>query len=86
MDDTIVSAIEAALSDVVERPVAGIRSDMKLDRDFDLDSFMFVQFLLSLEDKVQGLRFDPTALGQTDFNSVGSLASYISAQVCAEAQ
>ncbi|SCW88865.1 acyl carrier protein [Rhizobium mongolense subsp. loessense] len=86
MNNTIVSAIEAALSEVIERPLSGITADMKLDRDFDLDSFMFVQFLLSLEDKVPNLRFDPTALGQTDFNSVGSLAAYISAQVYAEAE
>lgn len=86
MDNIIISAIEAALSEVVEQSVTGITSDMKLDQDFDLDSFMFVQFLLSLEDKVKGLRFDPSALGQADFNSVGNLATYISAQVFAGAQ
>lgn len=80
MKDTIFKAIENALSEVTERPVAGLTEDMELDRDFDLDSFMFVQFLMSLEDRVENLRFDPLVLSETDFNSVGNLATYISSQ------
>ncbi|WP_028003881.1 acyl carrier protein [Sinorhizobium meliloti] len=86
MSDTVFSAITVALSEVTERPVSVLTGEMKLDRDFDLDSFMFVQFLLSLEDKIDNLRFDPMAIGQADFNSVGNLVEYISAQVQVGAQ
>lgn len=80
MKDTIFKAIENALTEVTERPVLRLTADMELDREFDLDSFMFVQFLMSLEDKVDNLRFDPLVLGENDFNSVGNLATYISSQ------
>ncbi|MER9408711.1 MULTISPECIES: phosphopantetheine-binding protein [unclassified Mesorhizobium] len=83
--NVILTAIRNALSEVTERPVAALSLDMKLDRDFDLDSFMFVQFLLSLEDKVENLRFDPLALGEADFNVIGNLATYISSQALAKA-
>ncbi|PLP59159.1 hypothetical protein CYK37_11820 [Mesorhizobium loti] len=85
MTNAILTAIKNALSEVTERPVAEVTADMKLDRDFDLDSFMFIQFLLSLEDKVENLRFDPLALGEADFNLIGNLATYISSQALAKA-
>ncbi|QDG94773.1 acyl carrier protein (plasmid) [Rhizobium sp. NIBRBAC000502774] len=80
MKNIVVAAVEAALSEVMDRPVSDLSDEMKLDRDFDLDSFMFVQFLLSLEDKVGNLRFDPMSFGQVDLNSVGTLVEYILAQ------
>ncbi|WP_320203660.1 acyl carrier protein [Agrobacterium rosae] len=86
MSDFVYSAITVALSEVTERHVPPVTGEMRLDRDFDLDSFMFVQFLLSLEDKIGDLRFDPMSIGQADFNSVGNLVEYISAQVYDGAQ
>lgn len=80
MKNIVVAAVEAALSEVMDRPVSDLSDEMKLDRDFDLDSFMFVQFLLSLEDKIGNLRFDPMSFGQVDLNSVGTLVEYILAQ------
>lgn len=80
MKNIVFAAVEAALSEVMDRPVSDLSDEMKLDRDFDLDSFMFVQFLLSLEDKVGNLRFDPMSFGQVDLNSVGTLVEYILAQ------
>ena len=51
-------AIREALSEVLEYQVTDLTPDMEIDREFDLDSVMFVQFLLSVEDRVPGLRFD----------------------------
>ncbi|QBF29659.1 acyl carrier protein [Thalassococcus sp. S3] len=83
MDPKIADAIAAALSEVTERPVSNVTADMRFDRDFDLDSYMFVQFLLGLEDKVPGLRFDPESIGQAGFNTMGSLADHIAGRVSA---
>jgi acyl carrier protein len=68
-----LDAVRGALSEVIERPVLEINGDMLLDRDFDLDSVMFVHFLLSLEDRIPGLRFDPDALSEVAFNQVSRL-------------
>lgn len=84
MTKQIVQLIEAALTEVVERPVTGLTPETVLDRDLDLDSYMFVQFLLALEDKIPGLRFDPEAIGQHEFNRVASLCDYVAAQISAE--
>lgn len=81
MDSKIATAIAETLSEVIERPVAQVTSEMRFDQDFDLDSYMFVQFLLGLEDRVAGLRFDPESIGHTEFNLIGGLADYIAKQV-----
>lgn len=66
-----------ALSEILERPVGELTPEMQIDRAFDLDSVMFVQFLLAVEDRVPGLRFDPEALAEASFNNVGALLSYL---------
>ena len=77
MTQHIYAAIAEALSELTERPVHEVTGDMRFDRDFDLDSYMFVQFLLSLEDRIAGLHFDPEAIGQAGFNKMESLVAYI---------
>ncbi|MBT9245961.1 acyl carrier protein (plasmid) [Gemmobacter fulvus] len=77
MTTPFITAIETALTEVVGRPVTGLVPETRFDRDLDLDSYMFVQFLLALEDQVPGLRFDPEAIGQHEFNLVSSLCDYI---------
>ena len=66
-----------ALSEVIERPVTDLKDTTLLDRDFDLDSVMFVHFLLSLEDRIPGLQFNPAALAETAFNQVSMLLDYL---------
>jgi acyl carrier protein len=39
-----------------------------------------MQFLLTLEDRIPGLLFNPDQLAQEDFNQVGSLLKYIADQ------
>jgi 3-oxoacyl-[acyl-carrier-protein] synthase III len=72
-----LSALKDALSEVLERPVTQLTPDMQIDRDFDLDSVMFVQFLLSVEDRIPGLRFDPEVLAEAAFNKVSSLLDFL---------
>jgi acyl carrier protein len=80
MNTSIARKIEETLSEVTERPVSGLAPQTRFDRDLDLDSYLFVQFLLALEDKISGLRFDPDAIGQHEFNIMTSLVSYIERQ------
>ncbi|MBT9386229.1 acyl carrier protein [Pseudooceanicola sp. CBS1P-1] len=79
MNETISAAIRDALSEVTERPAAALTAETRFDRDYDLDSYMFVQFLLTLEDKLPGLRFAPEDIGQADFNTAGTLATHVEA-------
>ncbi|MEP4199150.1 MAG: acyl carrier protein [Aliishimia sp.] len=69
--------VREALSEVIERPVDEIGDDMLLDRDFDLDSVMFVHFLLSLEDRIPGLQFNPEDLAEAAFNQVSLLFAFL---------
>jgi acyl carrier protein len=72
-----LTTLKDALSEVLERPVADLTPDMQIDRAFDLDSVMFVQFLLAVEDRVPGLRFDPEVLAEASFNNVASLLTFL---------
>ena len=73
----ILQSIEDALSEVLDERVANLSMATDLQRDLDLDSIRFVQFLLTLEDKVPGLMFNPDTLTQSSFNRVESLIGYI---------
>jgi acyl carrier protein len=69
--------IEDALSEVLEERVTNLSPATDLQLDLDLDSIRFVQFLLTLEDKVPGLLFNPDTLNQSSFNRVETLIGYI---------
>jgi acyl carrier protein len=73
----ILQAIQDALSEVLEERVPNLSMATDLQLDLDLDSIRFVQFLLTLEDKVPGLVFNPDTLDQSSFNRVESLVGYI---------
>jgi acyl carrier protein len=72
-----LQAIYDALSEVLDERVTDLTMTTDLQADLDLDSVMFVQFLLTLEDKIPGLMFDPDTLTQSSFNRVESLIGYI---------
>jgi acyl carrier protein len=77
MPHSHLDTLRDALSEVLERPIGALTADMQIDRAFDLDSVMFVQFLLAVEDRVPGLRFDPEALAEASFNNVGTLLTFL---------
>lgn len=80
MQQHYLRQIELALSEVLEQPVSGLTEHSHLETDLDLDSVTFMQFLLTLEDRIPGLIFNPDQLAQDDFNKVGSLLNYIACQ------
>lgn len=73
----MLQTIQDALSEVLEERVTNLSMDTDLQSDLDLDSIRFVQFLLTLEDKVPGLQFNPDTLNQSSFNRVETLIGYI---------
>ena len=73
----ILQIIEDALSEVLDEPVTNLSMATDLQLDLDVDSIRFVQFLLTLEDKVPGLLFNPDTLNQSSFNRVETLVGYI---------
>ena len=73
----ILQTIEDALSEVLDERVTNLSLATDLQLDLDLDSIRFVQFLLTLEDKVPGLLFNPDTLNQSSFNRVETLVGYI---------
>jgi acyl carrier protein len=78
----ILQSIQDALSEVLEEPVGDLSMTTDLQSDLDLDSIRFVQFLLTLEDKIPGLLFDPDTLNEFSFNRVESLICYIEGNLC----
>jgi acyl carrier protein len=80
MDRTkLVSAVETALSEVLEREVTGLTEDTRLFEDMHLDSTSVLELLMALED-IAEISVDPETLDMDDFRSVGTLASYMAAQ------
>jgi acyl carrier protein len=76
----ILRTIEDALSEVLEERVTNLSMATDLQVDLDLDSIRFVQFLLTLEDKIPGLLFNPDTLNQFSFNRVETLIDYIESE------
>ncbi|ADJ45411.1 acyl carrier protein [Amycolatopsis mediterranei S699] len=73
----IVSAIEQALTDVLQRPVSGMAEETRLFDDLHLDSTSVLELLMALEDTV-GIEVDPESLEVSDFKTIGTLAGYVS--------
>ncbi|AEW96630.1 MULTISPECIES: acyl carrier protein [Streptomycetaceae] len=76
---TVVTAVETALSEVLEREVTGLTEDTRLFEDLHLDSTSILELLMALEDAVE-ISVDPEDLDMDDFRSVGSLTDYVLSQ------
>jgi acyl carrier protein len=72
-----LQAIQDALSEVLEERVTNVSMATDLQSDLDMDSVRFIQFLLTLEDKIPGLLFNPDTLNESSFNRVDTLIEYI---------
>jgi acyl carrier protein len=77
--DSVISAIESALTEVLEREVSGLTEDVRLFEDLHLDSTSILEMLMALEDAVD-ISVDPEDLDMDDFKSVGSLTEYVLSQ------
>ncbi|MFB6891855.1 acyl carrier protein [Kitasatospora sp. NPDC056327] len=73
---SIVQALETALSDVLERDVAGLADDVRLFDDLHLDSTTMLELLMALEDTID-LVVDPETLDIEDFVSVGTFTDFV---------
>lgn len=76
---SVVAAVEAALSEVLERTVTGLTEDVRLFEDLHLDSTSILEMLMTLEDAVD-IAVDPEELDMDDFKSVGTLTDYVLSQ------
>ncbi|KIF72782.1 acyl carrier protein [Streptomyces sp. 150FB] len=72
----VVTALENALTDVLERPVAGLTGDVKLFADLHLDSTTMLEMLMFLEDSIS-LVVDPEELDADDFVSVDTFTDFV---------
>ncbi|MER5353646.1 phosphopantetheine-binding protein [Kitasatospora sp. NPDC002551] len=72
----IVQALESALSDVLERDIAGLADDVRLFDDLHLDSTTMLELLMALEDTID-LVVDPETLDIEDFASVGTFTDFV---------
>jgi acyl carrier protein len=72
----VVTALENALTDVLERPVTGLTGDVKLFADLHLDSTTMLEMLMFLEDSI-GLVVDPEELDADDFVSVDTFTDFV---------
>jgi acyl carrier protein len=73
-----VTAISAALVEVVHHELPDLTEDTRLFEDLQLDSTGILELLMALEENV-GIEVDPDSLGMENFNTVRSLADYIQA-------
>ena len=76
MSDTL-TLIRETLNEVLKDDVGPISRDTDIARDLDLDSILFVQFLLALEEVVPGLEFTQETLGAATLTDVGSLVDFV---------
>lgn len=72
----VVTALENALTDVLERPISGLTGDVKLFDDLHLDSTTMLEMLMNLEDSI-GLAVDPEDLDADDFLSVDTFTDFV---------
>ncbi|QFZ18773.1 acyl carrier protein [Saccharothrix syringae] len=74
--NTVVSALEQALTEVLERPVTGLDGHVRLFDDLHLDSTTMLEMLMALEDSL-GLVVDPEDLDADDFVSVDTFTTFV---------
>lgn len=72
----VVTALENALTEVLERSVTGLTGDVKLFDDLHLDSTTMLEMLMTLEDSI-GLVVDPEDLDADDFISVDTFTNFV---------
>ncbi|MCY9787249.1 phosphopantetheine-binding protein [Nocardiopsis sp. EMB25] len=72
----VVTALEAALSEALEREVADLDGTVRLFDDLHLDSTSMLEVLMSLEESI-GLEVEPEDLEIEAFESVDSLTDFV---------
>ena len=79
--DQVVAGILAALTAVLEEDVDGLTAESKLS-EVGLDSTGVLELLMQLEESL-GVEFDTDNLEMAHFESVQSLADFVTAEMAA---
>ncbi|MFV2197086.1 phosphopantetheine-binding protein [Nocardiopsis sp. LOL_012] len=72
----VVTALEAALSEALEREVTGLEGRVRLFEDLHLDSTSMLEVLMALEESI-GLQVEPEDLEIEAFESVDTLTDFV---------
>ncbi|HGJ5065035.1 TPA: phosphopantetheine-binding protein [Salmonella enterica subsp. enterica serovar Muenchen] len=75
--ENLLVTINKSLNEVLSTSIT-VSEKTDFNDDLDLDSVLFVQFLLLLEDQIPGLMFEPDQINQDAFTTVGKLMAWIS--------
>jgi acyl carrier protein len=73
---TVITALEAALSEALEREVSSLDGGVRLFDDLHLDSTSMLEVLMSLEESI-GLEVSPEDLEIEVFESVDTLTDFV---------
>lgn len=73
--ENVLAALEAALTEVLERTVSGLTGEVRLFEDLHLDSTTMLEMLMALEESI-GLQVDPEELDVDDFETVNTFVKY----------
>ncbi|MEV7723133.1 acyl carrier protein [Streptomyces sp. NPDC101733] len=76
----VTTALETALSSVLDRPVTGLGGGTRLFDDLHLDSTTMLEMLMELEDSL-GLEVDPEELEAEDFETVDTFTAFALTQL-----
>ncbi|EEZ88717.1 hypothetical protein VME_13090 [Vibrio harveyi 1DA3] len=57
--------------------VSELHTGTRIERDLGFDSGLYIELIMYLEDAVEGLHIDPATLEINDFESIGSIATFI---------
>lgn len=79
VDEQVLAGVISALQAVLETDVPDMSTDTKLS-DLGLDSTGVLELLMQLEETL-GVEFDTDNLRMGHFESVGSLAAFVSAEL-----
>ena len=78
MDSQWIELVKDCVSQILEiTSKENLDSDAGLEDELGFDSGMFVELLMTIEDKRSDLQIDPVVLQKDDFKTIRSLASYL---------
>ncbi|NKI73711.1 phosphopantetheine-containing protein [Dickeya sp. CFBP 2040] len=61
--------------------VSELNASTHLERDLGFESGLYIELIMYLEEKIDGLVLDPATLELKNFETVGTLSSYIERQL-----
>jgi acyl carrier protein len=75
---SIVAAVRATLSDLLEQDAAALPEDVRLFEDLGMNSALVLELLAELEDSL-GIEMSPGELDIANFRTIGTVTDYLAA-------